>query len=134
MNAQVLELDAEKCRVRIGMKQVFPTSLEEYISEHEQGEILTGRVTELDGEDAKIELAEGVFGTCRIAQQTSAQQSKLAEAGADLSSLTAMLQARWKGGSQAGAPDAEAMRSGQVRSFRITRLDNAAKVVELAVA
>jgi len=44
-----------------------------------------------------------------------------------------MLQARWKTG--AGAPvKAEPARVGQVRSFRIIRLDRAAKKIEVELA
>ncbi len=134
VKAQVLEIDTEKRRVRLGMKQMLPTSLEEYISEHKQGDVVTGRVAECSGETARVELAEGVFATCRIAGQAGIQESKQGGTGADLSSLTAMLQARWKGGSEAGTPAAEAVRAGQVRSFRITRLDLAEKRVELTLA
>jgi len=47
-------------------------------------------------------------------------------------SLSSMLQAGWKTGS-GGTPKAEPAKAGQVRSFRITHLDRAAKkiVVEL---
>ena len=44
-----------------------------------------------------------------------------------------MLQARWKTG--AGAPvKAEPARAGQVRSFRIVKLDRAAKKIEVELS
>jgi small subunit ribosomal protein S1 len=41
-----------------------------------------------------------------------------------------MLQARWKG-SHGGGPKGEGPRSGQIRSFRISKLDAATKKIEL---
>ena len=38
VKAQVLEVDTEKRRLRLGMKQLVPTSLDEYIAEHKEGE------------------------------------------------------------------------------------------------
>jgi len=57
-------------------------------------------------------------------------------AKADLGSLTSMLQARWKGGSGSTPPGSSASRpepvkAGQVRSFRIARLDGEAKRIEV---
>jgi small subunit ribosomal protein S1 len=52
----------------------------------------------------------------------------------DLSSLGAMLNARWKGGPANSAAKPEALRAGQIRSFRIVRLDADAKKIELELA
>jgi small subunit ribosomal protein S1 len=48
--------------------------------------------------------------------------------------MTSMLQARWKGGQGGGGAKVEGPRSGQIRSFRITRLDPATKKIELELA
>jgi small subunit ribosomal protein S1 len=45
-----------------------------------------------------------------------------------------MLQARWKGGAPAGEAKPEAVRAGQIRKFRIVKLDPAAKKIELELA
>ena len=50
VKAQVLELDIEKRRLRLGMKQLMPTSLDEYIAEHKEGDVVTGRMVEVSGE------------------------------------------------------------------------------------
>ena len=68
MKAQVLEIDAEKRRMRLGMKQLIPTSLDEYIVEHKEGEVVTGRMSEVSTTRAKVELGEGVYATCRLAE------------------------------------------------------------------
>ena len=134
VKAQVLEIDTERRRLRLGMKQLLPTSLEEYIAEHKQGDLVTGRVAEVSGGEARVELAEGVQGTCRMAAEGSLKQTTPIESKKDLSSLSSMLQARWKGGAASGASQREAARAGQVRSFRIVELDAAAKKIALELA
>jgi len=52
----------------------------------------------------------------------------------DLSSLTSMLSAHWKGGVASGRSKREAVSVGQIRSFRIAKLDPAAKKIELELA
>jgi len=131
VKAQVLEIDREKRRLRLGMKQLIPTSLDEYIAEHKEGDVVTGRMVDVSGGRAKVELGEGIHATCRLAGESS-QQEKPTAAAADLSSLTSMLEAKWKGGSS-GAKR-EPARSGQIRSFRIVKLDPAGKRIEVEMA
>jgi small subunit ribosomal protein S1 len=134
VQAQVLEIDTERRRMRLGMKQLIPTSLEEYIQEHQPGDSVTGRMIEISEGIARVELGEGVFATCKMsAAQAKAEPEKPAGGKADLSSLTSMLQARWKSGSTASAQSQTAA-TGQVRSFRIVALDPAAKKIELELA
>ena len=134
VKAQVLEVDIEKRRLRLGMKQLVPTGLDEYIAEHKEGDVVTGRMTDVSGSRAQVELGEGIQATCRIAAQTNAEQAS-AESKADLSSLSSMLQSKWKGGGAAvGSSRPEPARTGQIRSFRIARLDPAAKKIELELA
>jgi small subunit ribosomal protein S1 len=136
VKAQVLELDVEKRRLRLGMKQLIPTSLDEYIAEHKEGDVVTGRMTDVSSGRAKVELGEGVHATCRLAAEPAPKEEEKAGADkVDLGSLTSMLQARWKsgqGGGGGGKP--EGPRSGQIRSFRITKLDAASKKIELELA
>src|SRR5207244_3194436 len=66
VKAQVLEVDTEKRRLRLGMKQLVPTSLDEYIAEHKEGDVVTGRMTDVSGGRAKVELGEGVYASCRL--------------------------------------------------------------------
>jgi small subunit ribosomal protein S1 len=132
VKAQVLEADTEKRRLRLGMKQLVPTSLDEYIAEHKEGDMVTGRMTEVSGGRARVELGEGVQGTCRTNAGAPEPEKKEAEAdSANISSLTSMLQAKWKGGH---GSKREPVRSGQIRSFRIVKLDAAAKKIELELA
>ena len=133
VKALVLGIDPEKRQMKLSMKQLVPTGLDEYVAEHKEGDVVTGRLVDESGTQGRVELGEGIFAACKISSSTAAKIETSKESKADLSSLSSMLQARWKTG--AGAPlKAEPARAGQVRSFRITQLDRAAKriVVELA--
>jgi small subunit ribosomal protein S1 len=136
VKAQVLALDTEKRLIRLSMKQLVPTGLDEYLAEHKEGDVVTGRVVEVSQGRARVELGEGVVATCRIPAEGAAKENKPAEPAPsssskpDLSSLGSMLQARWKsGGAEETKP--EASRTGQIRKFRISKLDPATKVIEL---
>jgi hypothetical protein len=97
-------------------------------------------MVEVSEERARVELGEGVVATCRIEELSakSANEEKQSESDSpasstkpDLSSLGTMLQTRWKSGSPANEAKPEAVRSGQIRKFRITKLDRATKKIEL---
>ncbi len=132
VKAQVLSIDKEKRQLRLGMKQLVPTSLDEYISEHREGDTVTGRMGEISGGQARVELGEGIHAVCRI--KGAQQEQPAAELKADVSSLSAMLNAKWKGGATAGSAKKEEVRSGQIRSFKIATLDPATKKIEVELA
>jgi small subunit ribosomal protein S1 len=140
VKAQVLALDVEKRNIRLSMKQLVPTGLDEYLAEHKEGDLVTGRLTEVSGASARVELGEGVRATCRIVERTAeraAKEGKGAEAASsssskpDLSSLGSMLQTRWKSGAPAAEAKPDSLRAGQICKFRIVKLDLAAKKIEL---
>ncbi len=135
IKAQVLEVDTERRRLRLGIKQMVPSSLDEYIAEHKPGDVVTGRMTEVDGGYAKVELGEGVYASCRMKEEQPAEAAQASGAAkADLSSLGSMLQARWKGAGGAGQQKREAASAGQIRSFKISKLDAEHKRIELELA
>jgi small subunit ribosomal protein S1 len=137
VKAQVLAVDKEKRQLRLGMKQLVPTGLDEYIAEHKEGDVVTGRLTEVAGGQARVELGEGIPGTCRMVAESAVKEAAPAESKADLSALSSMLKAHWKGGAAGGAgggPKPEAVRAGQIRNFRIAKLDPIAKQIELELA
>ena len=132
VKAQVLAIDLEKRQMRLGMKQLVPTGIDEYLAEHNEGDVVTGRL--MDDAGGRAELGEGIHASCRAAAAASpAKAEASATSKADLSSLSSMLQARWKSGS-GPTPKAEPARAGQVRSFRIVKLDRAAKKIEVELA
>jgi len=135
VKALVLEADVGKRRLRLGMKQLVPTGLDEYIAEHNPGDVVTGRITDVSAGRIRAELGEGVPATCRIqGTPAGAAEQQPAADKANLSSLTSMLEAKWKkGGASATASD-EAPRAGQIRSFRVVKLDAAQKRIEVELA
>lgn len=132
VKAQVLEVDPEKRRLKLGIKQMVPTSIDEYVAEHREGDVVSGRVMEVSGSAAQVQLGEGIQASCRISesQAPSAGAKPPGTSAVDISSLTSMLQARWKGGAVAEAKP-QSVQAGQIRSFRITRLDRDAKKIEV---
>jgi len=132
VKAQVLSIDSEKRQLRLSIKKLVPTGLDEFLAEHKPGDIVTGRLIDESGDQLRVELGEGIIATARVIAAATGQAATPAKA--DLSSLTSMLQARWKGGATAAAPKAEPAKTGQIRSFRIAKLDTAAKRIELELA
>ncbi len=129
VKALVLEADRERRRFKLGMKQLEPTSIDEYLAERKVGETVSGRIVDVSGGRAKVELGEGVSASVKIPEQK--QETSAGAGKADLSSMTAMLSQRWKSGGSGSAAAAEAPRAGQIRTFKITKIDAAAKKIEL---
>jgi small subunit ribosomal protein S1 len=146
VQAQVLAIDPEKRNIRLSMKQLVPTGLDEYLAEHKEGDVVTGRIIDVSGERLRVELGEGIQAQCRMPKQGTESDEQQAttkrdtkavansSAKPDLSSLGSMLQARWKSGAPASVAKPEGLRSGQVREFRIAKLDAAAKKIELELS
>ena len=138
VKAQVLAVDTAKRLLRLGMKQLVPTSVDEYIAEHKEGDVVTGRMGEVSGGHARVELGDGINAICRIAAASPAkglaEEATQSTAKPDLSSLSSKLKAHWKGGAAAVESKPEAVRTGQIRKFRITQLNPAAKKIELELA
>jgi small subunit ribosomal protein S1 len=138
VKAQVLSVDTTKRLLRLGMKQLVPTSLDEYIAEHKAGDVVTGRMGEVLGGQTRVELGDGINATCRTSAintaNKSAEEVPQSASKPDLSSLSSKLKAHWKGGAAAVESKPEAIRTGQIRKFRITRLDPAGKKIDLELA
>jgi small subunit ribosomal protein S1 len=135
VQAQVLAIDAEKRQIKLSMKQLIPTSIDEYIVERKVGDTVSGRVVDVSPTSAVIELGDGIRAACRITAAASNSSAEAKPAGkADLSSLTNMLQARWKGNSPAASSQPETLAAGQIRTFKIRKLDADAKKIEVELA
>ena len=134
VKAQVLAIDTEKRQMKLSMKQLVPTSIDEYIAEHKVGDRVSGRV--VDASPALIELGEGIRAACRASAgpAKSAPQQASQPAKADLSSLSSLLQARWKGSAPAPSAAPEPLQAGQVRTFKITQLTPDSKTIEVELA
>lgn len=132
VKAQVLAVDPEKRQIKLSMKQLVPTGLDEYLTEHKEGDLVSGRIIEQSSTLATVELGEGIRATCPIVVNTPATtEYKSNEAKPDLSAITSMLKARWKGGATTATAEPELPQVGQVRRFRIAKLDPTTKMIEL---
>jgi small subunit ribosomal protein S1 len=135
VKAQVVSIDAEKRLIRLSMKQLLPTDMDEFLAEHKVGDVVTGRIYAISDNGAQVEFGNGVYGTCPPASgSTAAQYRDGGGAAGNISDLGSMLMARWKGGAASTTPAPHPFEVGQVRSFRITVIDPAAKLIQLAEA
>ncbi len=145
VKALVLAIDSEKRQIKLSMKQLIPTSIDEYIAEHKVGDRVSGRVVELTASGAAVELGEGIRATCGGAGTGRAGSAPSASAEApstaptsgaapDLSQLSSMLKARWKGNAPPTSAQPEPLAEDQIRTFKITKLAADAKKIEVELA
>jgi small subunit ribosomal protein S1 len=120
------------------MKQLVPTSLDEYIAEHKEGDLVTGRMGDISSGQARVELGDGIHATCRLENGSPSRQltdaTLQSDLKPDLSSLSSKLKAHWKSGPAAVEAKPETVRTGQIRKFRIVKLDAGAKRIDLELA
>jgi small subunit ribosomal protein S1 len=142
VKAQILAIDPEKRQIKLSIKQLIPTEIDEYIAEHKVGDQVSGRVIEQSPSLIHVELGEGIRAVCRIvtgaqserlAAEEAAKSKPKAEGRPDLSNLSSMLKDRWKGNVPA-ASKPDPFSAGQIRSFKITGLDPEAKKIEVELA
>src|SRR3984885_15306295 len=131
VKAQVLEVDKAKRQVRLSMKQRTSVTVDEYLGEHPVGSVVTGRILEVGQGLARVALGEGIEGVWRMSTESPEAAPAPVEGKVDLSSLSSMLKARWKGGPSSAAVKPEAVSTGQIRSFRIAKIDADAKKIDL---
>ncbi|MBT9433329.1 30S ribosomal protein S1 [Candidatus Sodalis endolongispinus] len=66
--AVVLQVDAERERISLGVKQLAEDPFNNYLSLNKKGAIVTGKVTAVDAKGATVELAGGVEGYLRVSE------------------------------------------------------------------
>ncbi|WP_075181598.1 30S ribosomal protein S1 [Pantoea sp. 1.19] len=66
--AVVLQVDAERERISLGVKQLAEDPFNNYISLNKKGAIVNGKVTAVDAKGATVELADGVEGYLRASE------------------------------------------------------------------
>ncbi len=142
VRAQVLEIDKEKRQLRLSIKQLIPTGLDEFLAEHKEGDAVTGRVVSINNNVAQIELGEGIFASCVLpapAAETPAA-APAATGAVDLSAFSSMLKSKWKSGDSPATKASNdtskpgSVQVGQVRSFSIGKIDPAEKRLELSLS
>jgi len=135
VKAQILAIDPEKRQIKLSMKQLVPTSIDEYIAEHKVGDKISARVVEASADFVQVELGEGIRATCRLPKASAPAPAAPAASGkVDLGSLTSMLQSRWKGNTPAASAKPEPLSTGQIRSVKIVKLDPESKKIEVELA
>jgi small subunit ribosomal protein S1 len=150
VKAQILAIDPEKRQIKLSMKQLVPGDIDEYIAEHKVGDTVSGRIVEHTPALTVVELGDGIRGTCRtggtpsatagtsVSSSAAAAQAASAPpqvvAKLDLSSLSSQLKNRWKGNIPAPAAKSDPLTEGQIRTFKITKLDADAKTIEVELA
>jgi small subunit ribosomal protein S1 len=134
VKAQVLEVDKAKRQLRLSMKQRTSVTVDEYLAEHPVGSVVSGRILEVAQGLARVELGEGIEGVCQTSTVSGVAETPVAAGKVDLSSLSSMLQARWKGGVSSGAAKPETISAGQIRSFRIAKMEPDARKIDLELA
>jgi small subunit ribosomal protein S1 len=134
VKAQVLEVDKAKRQLRLSMKQRVTVSVDEYLAEHPPGSVVSGRIIEVAQGLARVELGEGIEGTCRTGTESPVAEAPAGEGRVDLSALSSMLKARWTGGGPSSVPaKPEGINVGQIRSFRVKPLEPDAKKIDLVL-
>jgi small subunit ribosomal protein S1 len=102
------------------------------------GDVVSGRVVEVNGTSATAELGEGIRAACGLgnagAGAAPAAAAAATEGKVDLGALSSMLKSKWKGNAPAADAKPEALAAGQVRSFKIVKLDAEKKRIEVEVA
>jgi small subunit ribosomal protein S1 len=144
VKCKVLEIDREKRQLKLSIKQMIPTGADEFFTEHQAGDTVTGRVLDIDTASsiARIELGEGIVFPCSLppASVASAESATSTSGTAvDLSQLGALLSSRWKTADSRSksVPAAKTamteapLQTGQVRSFRLAAIDADAKTLRL---
>jgi small subunit ribosomal protein S1 len=137
VQAQVLAIDAEKRQIKLSIKQLIPTGLDEYIAEHKVGDTVSGRVLDVTEKTIAVELGEGIRArgpAPKDAAASSTSPETQSTTKADLSQLSSMLKARWKGSAPAASAKPDPLAAGQVRTFKIVKLDTEKKTIEIELA
>jgi small subunit ribosomal protein S1 len=65
IEAVVLQVDAERERISLGVKQLAEDPFNNYLADLKKGALVSGTVTEVDAKGATVELASGVEGYLR---------------------------------------------------------------------
>ena len=68
VEARILQIDAAKERISLGIKQLQDDVFSDYTADHGRNSIVTGNVIEVTTKDAVVQLATGVSGTIRASE------------------------------------------------------------------
>jgi small subunit ribosomal protein S1 len=139
VKAKVLAIDSGKRQIKLSMKQLIPTDIDEYIAERKVGDTVSGRVIESAPSFFQVELGDGILAVCHkkagsAAVEAAAPQKAKPAGTLDLSALSSLLKDRWKGKTAPASAKPAPLAEGQVRTFKITKLNAEAKKIEVELA
>ena len=66
ITAIVLQVDPDRERISLGLKQIADDPFADYLATHHKGSLVTGTVEDVDARGATVKLAEGVTGYIRV--------------------------------------------------------------------
>ena len=93
----ILNIDSEKERISLGIKQLTSDNFSQYASENKKGSIIKGSVGEVDKMGAVIELAEGITGYLKaseISQDRIEDASTVLKQGAEVEVVITQIEKR----------------------------------------
>lgn len=68
VEAMILQIDPERERIGLGIKQLDSDPFSDYLSENKRDSVVSGEIVELTQRDAKVRLADQVEGVLRIGE------------------------------------------------------------------
>ncbi|QTF91264.1 30S ribosomal protein S1, partial [Halomonas sp. BM-2019] len=87
VEAVVLQVDAERERISLGIKQISEDPVNNFLAAHKKGAIVKGSITEVDAKGATVSLADGVEGYIRasdISRERIEDASTVLKAGEEV--------------------------------------------------
>ena len=131
VKVQVLEVDKAKRQLRLSMKQRTSVTVDEYLAEHPVGSVVTGRILEVAQGLARVELGEGIEGVCRTGAEEPGAEATRQRGQSGFVCAELHVESALERRPQHGAAKPEAMNAGQIRSFRIAKMEPDARKIEL---
>lgn len=77
ISAVVLQVDAERERISLGIKQLQEDPLNQYISTHKKNSIITGKIKSFEKNYIIVKLSEGIEGSIKLPDSSNTNQSEL---------------------------------------------------------
>ena len=71
VQAVILNIDPQNCRLSLGIKQLQPDTWESYCNTHQVGEAVKGKIVRKTTFGLFVELAEGLEGLCHVSEISS---------------------------------------------------------------
>jgi small subunit ribosomal protein S1 len=97
LDVVILNIDAEKERISLGIKQLGEDDFSQFTSANKKGSIVKGAVTEVDARGAVVELADSVSGYLKaseISQERVEDASSLLKKGEEIEAVITQIDRR----------------------------------------